>query len=192
MDVSRVNLHGSAFITLPALREVLSREIPVALYSHGGWYYGRIEAHPHKNVYLRLAQFRAATDVQRSLVLARRFVSAKVRNCRVMLRRNHRAISVEVLDALRDLAARTERATDLGSLLGVEGTAARIYFEQFSGMLRDSLDGDFTFEGRNRRPPRDPVNALLSFAYALLSSEWTATLSAIGFDPYLGFYHQPH
>lgn len=192
LDISRVNLHGSAFITMPALREVLSREIPVALYSHGGYYYGRVEAHPHKNVYLRLAQFRAATNAERSLLLARRFVSAKIRNCRVLLRRNHRALPVEVLDTLRELASKTERAEDLPALLGVEGYAARVYFEHFSGMLGDHLDGDFSFDGRNRRPPRDPVNALLSFCYALLTSEWTATLSAIGFDPYLGFYHQPH
>lgn len=192
IDVSRVNLHGSAFITMPALREVLAREIPVALYSHGGWYYGRVEAHPHKNVFLRLAQYRTATDSARSLAMAQRFVSAKIRNCRVILRRNHRALPVEVLEDIREAANRTARADTLSSLLGIEGAAARLYFEHFPGMLRDDLEGELTFDGRNRRPPRDPINALLSFAYALLTSEWTATLSAVGFDPYLGFYHQPH
>ena len=77
----------------------------------------------------------------------------------------------------------------LETLLGIEGTAARVYFSHFSGLLKPGLE--FAFDGRNRRPPRDPVNALLSFAYSLLLAEWTATLSTMGFDAYVGFLHQP-
>jgi CRISPR-associated protein Cas1 len=191
IDVSRVNLHGSAHVTLPALRELLHRGIAVALFSHGGWYYGRVEGHVHKNVQLRLAQYRAATDPQQALALARRLVTAKIKNARVLLRRNNRDVSKTVLAELKWAVRRADEAPDLPRLLGVEGMAARLYFEHFSGMLRRDAGGAFTLDGRNRRPPRDPLNAVLSFLYALLTSEWTATLSAIGFDPYLGFLHQP-
>ena len=188
-DVSRINLHGSAHITLPALRAAIDNGIPVGLFTFGGWYYGRIHGHVHKNVLLRQAQFAAAFDPARCLAIARRLVVAKVKNCRVLLRRNCRALDRKVLDDLSGHARRAGEADSLDSLLGVEGSAARLYFQHFSGMLRKELSFEFT--GRNRRPPRDPVNALLSFAYALLTSEWTATLTTVGFDPYQGFYHQP-
>lgn len=188
-DVSRINLHGSAHITLPALRAALGSGIPVGLFTYGGWYYGKVQGHDHKNVLLRQAQFATARDPERCLTLARRLVRAKIKNTRVMLRRNSRALDRRVLDDLAGHARRAEHADSLDTLLGIEGSAARLYFQHFSGMLRQDIP--FAFDGRNRRPPRDPVNALLSFAYALLTSEWTATLSTVGFDPYQGFYHQP-
>jgi len=74
----------------------------------------------------------------------------------------------------------------------VEGTAARRYFSEFAGMLKEAEPGArFDFDGRNRRPPRDPVNAMLSLLYSMLAREWTVTLQSVGLDPYLGFYHQP-
>ncbi|MER3424643.1 MAG: CRISPR-associated endonuclease Cas1, partial [Nitrospiraceae bacterium] len=115
-------------------------------------------------------------------------------NCRTVLRRNHPAAPETVL---RDLKADQQKAVEAESLdvlLGIEGTAARRYFSEFAGMIKAG-DGDelrrFDFEGRNRRPPQDPVNTLLSFAYAMLAREWTVMLQAVGLDPYLGFYHQP-
>jgi CRISP-associated protein Cas1 len=191
IDVSRVSLHGSARMTLPAMQEVIAREVPISLHTHGGWYYGRITGHDHKNVHLRLAQFRAATDRERALQLACRFVFAKIKNCRTLLRRNHRALDKDVLDELQASADRALRTKSIEALLGVEGTAARLYFEHFGGLLRRDVPRAFDFAGRNRRPPRDPVNAMLSLAYSLLTGEWTAILSAIGLDPYLGFLHQP-
>lgn len=188
-DVSRINLHGSAHITLPALRAALDNGIPVGLFTHGGWYYGRVQGHDHKNILLRQAQFATARDPTRCLAIARRLVCAKIKNSRVMLRRNCRVLDRSVLDDLAGHARRASQAESLDSLLGIEGSAARLYFQHFSGMLRQ--DVPFSFDTRNRRPPRDPVNALLSFAYALLTAEWTATLSTVGFDPYQGFYHQP-
>ena len=85
------------------------------------------------------------------------------------------------------------KAPSIEVLLGVEGAAANRYFQNFSALLRGDPDPSLTFDfmGRNRRPPKDPVNALLSFAYAMLAREWTITLSATGLDPYRGFYHQP-
>ena len=95
----------------------------------------------------------------------------------------------EVLDQLSLLMRRAEAAADAASLLGIEGMAAKEYFAGFAKLLKggESLD----IEGRNRRPPRDPANALLSFVYALLVKEWTLALYAAGFDPLLGFYHRP-
>jgi CRISPR-associated protein Cas1 len=188
-DVSRINLHGSAHITLPALRVALDNGIPVGLFTHGGWYYGRVQGHDHKNILLRQAQFATAREPTRCLAIARRLVCAKIKNSRVMLRRNCRVLDRSVLDDLAGHARRASHAESLETLLGIEGSAARLYFQHFSGMLRQ--DVPFSFDTRNRRPPRDPINALLSFAYALLTAEWTATLSTVGFDPYQGFYHQP-
>jgi CRISPR-associated protein Cas1 len=188
-DVSRINLHGSAHITLPALQAALDSGIPVGLFTHGGWYYGRVQGHDHKNILLRQAQFATARDSARCLAIARRLVCAKIKNSRVMLRRNCRVLDRRVLDDLAGHTRRAGHAENLDVLLGIEGSAARLYFQHFSGMLRQ--DFPFSFDTRNRRPPRDPINALLSFAYALLTAEWTATLSTVGFDPYQGFYHQP-
>lgn len=190
---SQVALLGNVQITTQALRALLEREIPLSFFSTGGWFYGRAVGHGSKNVELRMAQLRAAIDPERTLVLARRFVTAKIRNCRTLLRRNHGAIAVNRLGELEQYARRAERAADTGELLGLEGNAARIYFGEFAGMLKTSkLEGTgFDFEGRNRRPPRDPVNAMLSLAYSMLAREFAITLGTVGFDPMIGFYHQP-
>jgi CRISPR-associated protein Cas1 len=102
---------------------------------------------------------------------------------------------------MKILAEKSEAASDIESLLGIEGAAARLYFSEFAGMLKageDSTDTHrgqtqfrFDFTQRNRRPPRDPVNALLSLAYSILAKDLTITCYALGFDPYWGFYHQP-
>jgi CRISPR-associated protein Cas1 len=91
-----------------------------------------------------------------------------------------------------------ERATSLEQLLGVEGNAARVYFGDFAGMIKVEENGDrnssqfhFDFSGRNRRPPRDAVNAMLSLGYSLLAKDFTIACYAVGFDPYMGFYHEP-
>src|SRR5690606_11063158 len=86
---------------------------------------------------------------------------------------------------------KAERAESLPSLLGIEGTAARSYFSAFSGMLKGEAAEMFDLEGRNRRPPKDPVNALLSLAYSLLTKELAHVAASAGLDPLLGFYHQP-
>ena len=97
---------------------------------------------------------------------------------------------------MKEMADRAERAGSLEELLGLEGNGARLYFGDFAGMIkpdegREALDLSFDFEGRNRRPPRDPVNALLSLGYSLLAKDLTVACYAVGFDPYIGFYHQP-
>jgi CRISP-associated protein Cas1 len=192
-NTSHVALYGNVQITAQALRALLERNIPVSFLSYGGWYYGRATGFDSKNVELRLAQHRAATDPAFCLRIARGLVASKVRNCRTLLRRNHSRPPPVVLSELEQLAKKAEQAEALESLLGLEGTAARTYFGAFSGMLKGeaAVGGEFDLEGRNRRPPRDPINALLSFVYSLLSKDFALALSAAGLDPLLGFYHQP-
>lgn len=188
-DVSQVSLYGNVQVSAQALREIASRGIPVCHLSYGGWFHSMTVGHTHKNVELRIRQFAVAADAKQSLALARAFVVGKVKNCRTMLRRHLPSDDRPELRSLAELAQKAERAPSAESLLGIEGMAAKVYFSGFAKLL----DGGETFdiEGRNRRPPKDPVNALLSFAYSLLTKELTIVLQAVGFDPHLGFYHRP-
>lgn len=194
-EVSQLNILGNISVTTPAIRRLATAQVPVGFFSYGGWYYGRVESNGHKNVELRQAQFRTADLPQVRLALARRFVSAKLANSRVLLRRNHPDAPPGVLQGLDEMRAKANEADSIESLLGYEGNGARLYFSAFPGMLkRSDEEGQafaMDFEGRNRRPPPDPVNALLSFTYAMLTKDWTITLQAVGLDPFLGFYHQP-
>jgi CRISPR-associated protein Cas1 len=108
-----------------------------------------------------------------------------------MLRRNCGVPDDTVLFELKQLARKAMEASSIESLLGVEGAAARTYFGAFGAMIKHTLAEKFELDGRNRRPPRDPVNALLSFAYALLAKDVALAVTASGLDPLLGFYHQP-
>jgi len=192
-NTSHVALYGNVQVSAQAMRALLERSIPVSFLSYGGWYYGRATGFDSKNVELRLAQHRAAIDPAFCLRMARGLVASKARNCRTLLRRNHAAPPVVVLSELEQLARKAEQAEALDALLGLEGTAARSYFGAFTGMLKGeaALGGAFDLDGRSRRPPKDPINALLSFVYSLLTKDFALALSAAGLDPLLGFYHQP-
>ena len=192
LEVSHLVLFGAIQVSTQVVQELCRREIPISYLSSGGWFYGITTSLMHKNVELRRRQYAAATNPSFCLGLATRLVQAKILNCRTILRRNHSAAPETVLQDLKRDYAHAAQAQSLEELLGIEGTAARRYFSEFRGMLKtDGASPDFDFDGRNRRPPRDPVNALLSLAYAMLAREWTVTLHAVGLDPYLGFYHQP-
>jgi CRISPR-associated protein Cas1 len=192
-NTSHVALYGNVQVSAQAMRALLERGIAVSFLSYGGWYYGRATGIESKNVELRLAQHRAAADPAFCLRIARGLVASKARNSRTLLRRNHVTPPLLVLAELEQLARKAEGAQALEALLGLEGTAARSYFGAFTGMLKGeaALSGAFDLGGRNRRPPRDPVNALLSFVYSLLTKDFALALSAVGLDPLLGFYHQP-
>lgn len=190
-ETSQVVLMGGNHVTGPALRECCRRGIPILHLSGSGWFYGITHGMAHKNVELRVAQFAAAADPDQALVVARALVAAKIRNCRVLLRRNGKP-GRRPLALLQGYAAAAERAAELPSLLGIEGNAARIYFANLSSAFKSKAWGGlFRLEERNRRPPRDPVNALLSFVYTLLTKDWTVAAYAVGLDPFLGLYHQP-
>lgn len=191
-NTSQVSVYGNVQVTTPVLRTLLDRNIPTLFFSYGGWYQGRLVAGDSKNVDLRLAQYQGVESELLCLRLAKGFVASKVLNCRTMLRRNHANPSAVVLSELKQLAHKARNTSNLGSLLGIEGTAARAYFSEFTGMLKREGAEQFDFDGRNRRPPRDPVNALLSFAYSMLAKELLIAVTAVGLDPMLGFYHRPH
>jgi CRISPR-associated protein Cas1 len=191
VEISQVNLFGNVQISAQALRALVNREVPVLHLSYGGWLQAVTTAPPHKNIELRRQQFQAAGDPDFCLRLAKAFVSGKIRNSRLLLRRNGRRLDPEVLSQLAALRNAVERCEELSSLLGIEGNAAREYFRHFSAMFKPENEPPFDFTGRNRRPPKDPVNALLSFAYSLLAKEMVVAVIGVGFDPYLGFYHQP-
>ena len=192
IEVSQLVLFGNVQVSTQVIQELCRRNIPICYLSGGGWFYGVTQGITHKNVELRSQQFETARDGEKCLSLAKCFVRAKIANSRTVLRRNHTKPPKEVLRDLRSDMDQALRCNSLESLLGTEGTAAQRYFCEFSGLLKSGSAEcpEFDFRTRNRRPPRDPVNALLSFAYAILTREWAIVLQNVGFDPYMGFYHQ--
>lgn len=209
-DVSQLNVFGNVQISTQAIQSLCAAEIPVSYFSMGGWFYGVTQGIGIKNIFLRREQFRHADRESFCLPLSRQLVSGKIRNQRTMLLRNHVEPPRQALALLKEFQDDAERAVSLPQLLGIEGNAARLYFENFNGMLKVEAPDDeltpehsvmneskranpfrFDFTNRNRRPPRDPVNALLSLAYSMLSKDLSIVCHAVGFDPYLGFYHQP-
>lgn len=194
-DVSQLVLFGQIYVTTPTLHELMAREIPISWHSFGGWFLGHSVGTGHKNVEIRTAQYRTSFDTPACLRLAKGLVQAKIQNQRTLLRRNWKGESPDddEFEGFKQDIRRAQRAENLPELLGAEGQAAARYFERFASMITNH-EGDwsaFEFTKRNRRPPTDPVNALLSYAYSLLVRSWTVALTAVGFDAYRGFYHQP-
>lgn len=189
MDVSQVSLFGNVMISAQVLRELTTRGIPVCHLTYGGWFHGLTSGLAHKNVELRIHQFEIAADAQRSLQIARCFISGKIRNSRTLLRRHLTEDETGILPSLAEFRQRAERATSAETLLGLEGMAAKTYFAGLFALVNGRHD--FDVNDRNRRPPKDPVNAVLSFVYSLLVKELTVVLQGVGFDPMLGFFHRP-
>lgn len=189
ISVSQVSLFGNVQMSSQVLRELVDRGIPVCHFSYGGWFQAMTTGHIHKNVELRIAQFATAADRPRALSIAKGFIAAKIKNCRTILRRHADEKHKQDLDQLADWIKKVEQTDSVESLLGLEGMAAKTYFAGFARLLKghDSFD----LLGRNRRPPKDPVNALLSFVYSLLVKELTIAAQVVGFDPLLGFLHTP-
>jgi len=186
-EISQLCLYGNVYVTTPLLNELMQRGVPICYFSYGGWFYGVSTGMPHKNVELRKLQYQAHFDIKMSLEFSKAFVTGKVKNSRTLLRRNDGDIPSETLTKLKNLISKVDNVDSKEILLGLEGAAAQTYFSRFNKMLKCDVD----FEGRNRRPPSDPVNAVLSFLYGMLSKECFITLMCVGFDPYLGFYHSP-
>jgi CRISPR-associated protein Cas1 len=189
--LSHVSLFGAAQISTQAVQELCGRGVPIAYHSSGGWLYGLTVGMTHKNVELRRQQYRTAEDSATSLAIAREIVSSKIRNCRTLLRRNGDEVAAYDLAQMKHLAEQAVDVPSAATLLGIEGNAGRIYFANFPKMLHGATVAAFDMNGRNRRPPTDPVNAMLSLGYALLAKDMAITLLRIGFDPFLGFYHRP-
>jgi len=187
-QVSEVVLVGYVGVTTPALLALLHAQIPVLLVRRTGALVGRLLPPTPKNLPRRRNQYRQADDPAVALALTRAIVAGKLRNQRVLalrvLRRHpggDRAPLAQLYAAEKQVAA----APDLGTLRGVEGSGARAYF----ALYRQAFAPEWNFTDRNRRPPKDPINALLSLGYTMLGHALMTALEAVGLDPYVGFFH---
>lgn len=192
--VRQVVVFGNVQVSTQALETLVTNEVPVSFMTGYGRFVGAFSPPPAKNVSLREAQFRRFDDPAVCLTLAKAAVRAKLHNQRALLMRSLRGDDARgshepAARGLYDLLCGLDDVASLDSVLGYEGQGAALYFGEFGRFLKQPPGRGFDFTARNRRPPRDPVNALLSFAYALLTKDCFAACCAVGFDPYKGFFH---
>lgn len=191
-ELEQVLLLGGVEVTRQAMNLLLRRDIEMVLLTQDGRFRGRLSGRGSKNVQLRLAQYQRSTDPAFCLAVARAIVAGKLQNQRQILLRAQRRLQDDDLAGavgnLRMMAQRAAACTDLDALRGFEGQGAALYFGQFGKLI---LNPDFRFPTRSRRPPRDPVNAMLSFGYAVLGGIAETELYHCGLEPMLGFLHQP-
>lgn len=187
-QVHAIYLYGAVQLTSQASVGLLERGVDVAYFSPAGRFLGLLRGLPASGVDTRLGQYKLFTEPSTRLKLASEIIRGKIHNQRVLLMRNGEA-SEHTIERLARLRDDTKYAASLQELMGIEGSAAALYFEAFPSMLRENWA--FHFTERNRRPPRDPVNALLSMGYSMLSKELSGVCHSVGFDPFLGFLHQP-
>ncbi|MEO8358749.1 MAG: type I-C CRISPR-associated endonuclease Cas1c [Vicinamibacteria bacterium] len=194
--VGSVVLFGATFASVAALGELADRGIQVSLLTEGGRFMARIEGRSQGGSLLRRAQYLATEDEGRALAVARGFVLGKLANQRQMLLRSARDAEEGKASLLREMAeemsgalAIARKADNRDSLRGCEGHGAALYFKGLPAMLRNTTES-IDFSKRQRRPPKDPVNALLSFLYAILLNDVCSALNATGLDPAVGFLHQ--
>jgi CRISPR-associated protein Cas1 len=190
-QVQAVYIFGAVQMSTQAVQGCLERSIPIAYFSPAGRFLGMTSGLPTSGTDARQGQYRLFCEPGLRAKLAASILSAKIHNQRVLLMRNGDApkVVIDQMASLRDQAGSGDYTLD--SLRGIEGSAAALYFEYFGTMLKGTAFENFDFNGRNRRPPKDPVNALLSQGYSILAKELTGMCHAVGLDPFLGFLHQP-
>lgn len=190
-DLDHVMLFGNIQVTTSALHSLLEKGIELAIFSFGGKLLGQLTPPLGKNIPLRICQFERFRDSRFTLHFSRQIVSAKIRNALTFLRQFHKnypaAFAAGELDLFSEMISRAATAETLDSLLGIEGAAGAQYFKLYSGVIQPPWE----FPGRSKRPPLDPVNAVLSFGYVVVGAQLQMLLDGVGLDPYLGFYHQP-
>jgi CRISPR-associated protein Cas1 len=186
-----IYVYGAVQLTAQAVQTALELDIDVAYFSPAGRFLGMLRGLPTSGVDARMGQYEFFQKEAIRLKLAREIIRAKIHNQRVLLMRNGDAPE-SALKLMAELRDGLDEAEDRTQLLGYEGMAANLYFQHFPTMLKGRGEAwRFDFQGRNKRPPRDPVNALLSMAYSMLAKELTGVCHAVGLDPFLGFLHQP-
>ena len=192
LTVGNISCFGQISVSPFLMGYCAKQGIGLAFYTEYGKFLARVQGRQSGNVLLRRAQYRWADDNEKSLAVARLMVAAKITNSRtVLLRevRNHgenialERASTHLLASLRN----AKIAVSIAQIMGIEGDAAAAYFDVFNELLRGS---EFVFGGRIKRPPTDPVNALLSFTYSLITQECVSALQGVGLDPMVGFLHQ--
>ena len=183
-----ISVYGKSQITTQCIQECLKRKIPITYYSYGGKYYGRLQ--PSGNIGVHRQRKQAVFNTNPiAIELAKKIIKAKIHNQAVILRRyatNKKNIVSESYSQIHILKNKIQNADKIEKIMRFEGNAARIYFNTLSELV----DSDFQFQGRNRRPPRDPFNAMFSFGYSILLSEIIGKIEAKGLNSYFGFIHQ--
>ena len=198
IHLGQVVISGNVNLTTPAMQTLLHEGIPVVFLSAYGRYHGALTPQVSRNSLLRSAQHQVANNPDACLDLSKAYVRGKVANMRLMLQRR-KWQSTDTTDsemeplltnikAIQKMEKRIQKATELPELLGIEGNASAAYFQAFNFMLKSEMG--FDFQRRSRRPPADPTNALLSFAYSLLTADLISAIQTVGLDPYIGFFHQ--
>jgi CRISPR-associated protein Cas1 len=195
--LSNIVAFGDSLISPALLARAMERGIAVAYFSRSGRFIARVDGPLTGNVYLRRDQHLAAADPSKALSIARALLAGKIRNSRTVLLRGARDAHLpadrdELVAAARHLNAslRTLKvAPDLDAARGIEGDAARVYFAAFPLLLRPDLRASFPFDLRSRRPPRNALNALLSFLYAMLTHDCRGAAESVGLDPQVGLLH---
>ncbi|MCD8180207.1 MAG: type I-C CRISPR-associated endonuclease Cas1c [Firmicutes bacterium] len=204
-EVGRVPIHllqgiivfGYSSASPALMGKCAENSIEISFLTMHGRFLGRFSGEVKGNVLLRREQYRIADDAQRSLDIAKSFILGKLFNSRWVIERTARDYPMradseklkKASEQIYNLMKQVENCPNDGVLRGIEGDAASIYFQVFDEMILRQKE-DFKFSVRNKRPPLDPVNALLSFAYTLLAHEAAWALSAVGLDPYVGFLHK--
>ncbi|MBD2153168.1 type I-D CRISPR-associated endonuclease Cas1d [Leptolyngbya sp. FACHB-16] len=181
---------GRATVSPAVVTELLERKIALSFLTHTGRYLGRLEPELTKNIFVRAAQWKAIAPSEPALHVVRGFVRGKLKNYRNALMRAQREVPELSLQSavtqLEQAIAPIDRTHTIDSLRGLEGSGSAAYFGSFNHLIRAD---SFQFQSRNRRPPTDPVNALLSLGYALLRHDVQSAINLVGFDPYLGYLH---
>lgn len=178
------------------MRLCSEHNVSLSFLTPSGRFQGRVQGRVRGNVLLRRVQYRLADDAKQSLLISRSFIQGKVINGLKVLDRSIRDHGPNIDDEkirstivmLKENLFSLDGCDNLDSLRGIEGTCAKIYFDVFDELILKQKD-DFFFHGRNRRPPLDNMNSLLSFLYTLLAHDVESALETVGLDPYVGFFH---
>ncbi len=189
VNVESLSVLGSVQVSTQAVRALADRNIPVTFLSPAGRLIAMIDPMDSVSAEVRRAQVRKLDDCRARLELTRALITAKINNQRTLLMRNHERLPGSVTDELARLVKSAAQATEIESVRGYEGQAASLYFAHFSGMLNEPFSTMFNTHGRKRRPPTDPVNACLSFAYTMLTHECVAALRSARLEPAIGGFH---
>lgn len=191
-DIDQMLFFGPVEVTHAALMRLLAHGVDVVYLTAAGGFRGRLQGPLGRNIALRMAQFERLADQSFAFGLARQIVAGKIGNQRRLLVRAQQTLAdddiAQELVGLRHRLRDAPLARDREELLGIEGAASAGYFRAFGRAIRNPL---FSFSSRTRRPPRDPVNACLSFGYALVGTLLEGDVAAAGLDPMLGALHQP-
>lgn len=190
-DIIQISLIGNVQCSTQLLHFLMEANILVSYMSSHGRLVGVSSPVVTKNIFTRQQQFIKFMNPEYGLELAKKIIYAKIRNQRTLLRRNGGTEVKEILVDLKSLSSHAKNATSIEQLRGIEGIAAKQYFSGFPLMLKNDLREMNLMNGRNKRPPKDPVNVLLSLGYTLLTRDIYAACGSVGLDPMFGFYHRP-